>query len=124
MEYTHGIPGSILTGQFHVPNGGISARFHRVTIVGPEIDGAPHLRPIYPDAPAVRIQQRTAKYSALVPVEPVSPGRVGYMASGAYVVKDGGGLYEDIWLEIFGHIMPVPLHDYSETWDSYNRNFD
>jgi hypothetical protein len=123
-EYTHGIPGHILKGQFHSPNGGISAACWEVTIVGPEVEGVEHLRRVRDDAPAVRIDPRGRGYTALIPAESPPAGRTSYMTSGAYVEMGGGSLYEVAWVRLFGHRMPVGLHDYTETWAQYNSNFD
>lgn len=123
-DYTHGIPGLVLTGKFHSANGGLSTRFHAVTIVGPEVEGVPHLRPVRDDAPAVVIERRSRDYYALVPLADPPEGHTSYMASGAYVEQGGGSQYADAWKRIFGHGQPVPLHDYTETWVRYNAHVD
>ncbi len=119
-DYTHGIPGNILTGQSHSPNGGLSATLHRVTIVGPEVEGVEFLRPVTPDAPAVVIVHQGGGYVALEPADPPAPGHTQYSASGAYVEMGGGSLYADAWRRLFGHEQPVHLHDRSDTWELHN----
>lgn len=121
QNYTHGIPGHIYRGQFHSPNGGISARVQRVTLVGPfvpELKGK-FAQPVSDDAPAVTVTMTTPGHVVLVPVTPPAPDRTPYMASGAYVEMGGGSLYEDEWRAIFGHTGLVPLHDRTETWEQH-----
>ncbi|MBD8519179.1 hypothetical protein [Plantibacter sp. CFBP 8804] len=79
----------VIASEHHGPgDDGLSARTRRVVIVG-----AGGTDPVTDDAPAVRLITRVhvaacggATLQHFAPVAPVSPGRAGYMASGAYVV--------------------------------------
>lgn len=112
-EHTHGIPGEILTGRTHSPNGGLSARVQYVTIVGP---GVPALVPVSDRAPAVVVGESAPGFTVLRPAEAPGEGRTSYMASGAYVGPSGA---MQSWREVFGHFNPVMLLDRTETWEQY-----
>jgi len=125
MNYTHGIPGQILKSQFHSPNGGISATYWDVTIVGPDVDAlkltnGAALRPVRPDAPAVIVAGIGYGPTLRPLAEPDSRTHTPYMPGGAWVVMGGGSLYEDAWISLFGTRGPVQLHDRSETWGLNN----
>jgi hypothetical protein len=125
MDYTHGIPGQILKGQFHSPNGGISATHWDVTIVGPDVNAlkltnGATLRPVRPNAPAVIVAGIGYGPTLRPLADPDGKTNTPYMASGAWVTMARGSLYEDAWISLFGARGPVPLHDRTETWGLYN----
>lgn len=51
------------------------------------------------------------------PAQAVGEGRIGWMASGAYLI--GSGCARE-WRQVFGHDLPIPLHDRSETAAQYH----
>ncbi len=79
-----------------------------VFIVG---DGVPKAQPVREGFPLVLLEETRAGYPAARPAGPCPPGRYGYMASGAYIVHSS--CYEE-WIDLFGHSLPIPLHDYTE----------
>ncbi len=109
----HGIRALILTGWNHSPNGGISSKVDVVTIVGGHV---PEQSPATADAPAVMFDETTPGYLVLRPSDEPGPGRTQYMASGAYVAPTDF----ETWKRVFGHHLPVPLHDRTETWAQYD----
>lgn len=104
--YTRGIRGSVLRTRYS--RGRIADQFEDVIVVGPEV---PQLHPVRGDAPAVVIGESAPGYRVLRPAEPVPDGHLGYMAGGTYVVHSG--CYDE-WMRVFGHDLPMPLHDYVE----------
>ena len=92
-------PSSMLSGNPEV---------REVYVVG---DGIPRTYPVYPDAPLVMLSETAPGYVVAHPADPCPDGRNGYMASGAYIVQSGCS--ED-WISVFGHRLPIPLHDHTE----------
>jgi len=97
----------IVKGKHHGPNGGISARYDEVFLVGvADVDDEHHGEPN-----AVYLEQHRPDCWRMVPVNGRHPDSVGWMASGAYVAAD--------------HTVPfygaVALHDRQETAEEYAR---
>lgn len=63
------------------------------------------------DRPRVVLGTTMRGYVVATPANPPPPGRYGFMASGAYIVQSG--CFEE-WYEVFGHYLPIPLHDHTE----------
>jgi hypothetical protein len=110
--YAKGIRGQIVRGRWHNAAGGISEHYDEVIVVG---EGVPEVLPVgAPDLPVVVVGETTPGYVVLRPAAPVADGRIGYMASGAYVASSGPMEY---WREAFGHNLPIPLLDYAEKYN-------
>ncbi|WP_370944060.1 hypothetical protein AB5J62_33805 [Amycolatopsis sp. cg5] len=90
----------------HVICGDPEAR--EVYVVG---DGIPRSYPVYRDTPMVVLGETAPGYVVARPASRCPRDRNGYMASGAYIVQSG--CYED-WISVFGHPLPIPLHDRAE----------
>lgn len=120
MEFTHGIPGTILRSRFTNAGGGISDTHEHVTVVGPDV---PHVDEVRPSAPAVFITDPVVPaYRALRPVREPHQGGTEYMSSGAWVApSEGCPGAREAWRQVFGHYLPIPLHDRTETWTQYRQ---
>ena len=105
---------SVLTGEFHSPNGGISARVKQVTLVG---EGVDPVFPVTDEAPAVVLVTRYFGGRILRNVEPaVGPdeGNVGWMAGGAFVASMDSRVSD-----LIGFYGAMALHDRQETPEQY-----
>lgn len=80
----------------------------RVLLVGPQV---PQVRDVEEGVPVVVLAQTTPGYMVARPAPVSLSDYRGYQAGGAYIVHDGCW---DEWIEVFGHALPIPLHDYSE----------
>lgn len=74
-------------------------------------DGIPRRHPVSSDATLVLISETSPGYVVALPANSCPSDRNGYMASGAYIGASG---CFDAWLDVFGHSLPIPLHDYAE----------
>ncbi|MFD6073812.1 hypothetical protein [Amycolatopsis lurida] len=79
-----------------------------VFIVG---DNVPKAMPVREGLPLVLLKLTLPWYPAARPADPCPPGRHGYMAGGAYIVHSS---CSEEWGDLFGHSLPIPLHDYTE----------
>lgn len=105
---------SVLTGEFHSPNGGMSARVKQVTLVG---EGVAPVFPVTDEAPAVVLVTRYYGGQVLRNVEPaVGPdaGNVGWMAGGAYVATSDSRVRD-----LIGFYGALAFHDRQETPEQY-----
>lgn len=79
-----------------------------VLLVGPEI---PEIHRAGENRPLVILDSTAPGYTVARPAQPRPAGRNGYMASGAYIVHSS--CWHE-WQDVFGHALPIPLHDYTE----------
>ncbi|WIB72624.1 hypothetical protein [Curtobacterium sp. MCBD17_026] len=108
---------TLLFSEAHSPNDGISRDADTVTVVH---ENGPHTGD--EGTPAVRLVTRPNTLPAVTlrhfePVEPCPADRVGYMASGAWVVV-GVDLARALGIDPAAY----PLHDRSETVAQYAAN--
>jgi hypothetical protein len=105
-----GLRVEILTGRFHAPNGGLSARVREVTILGIDDDRElpPFVQVVAPsdEAPGVYLLLQHGQFVAF-PADAL-PGQH-LMASGAYLHTS-----DSRWRDLIGHSLPIPLHDRTE----------
>lgn len=97
---------SALPNPSHVISGDPDVR--DVYLVG---DGIPTVYPVHRDTPIVVLGETTPGYVVARPASRCPADRNGYMASGAYIVQSG---CSKEWESVFGHLLPIPLHDRAE----------
>ncbi|PPF25850.1 MULTISPECIES: hypothetical protein [unclassified Rathayibacter] len=118
MTQQRGTRTEVITSEYHGPGTeGISRTARQVVIVG-----AGGRDPVTEQTPAVHLVTRSGAVAGVTlqhfePVEPVGEGRIGYMASGAYVVVP-----VDVARALDLFPAAYALHDRSETPADYRDN--